>query len=60
MQLRLRYGGASLVEDALPLAVVQAYRTAWGGEAIADATQDYIRHRGRVFQEQSEIVAQQA
>ena len=60
VQLRLRYGGATVVEDALPPGVVQAYRAAWGGEPIADATQDYIRHRGRVFQEKSEIVAQQA
>ena len=60
VQLRLRYGGATLVEDALPLAVVQAYRTAWGGQGIADAKHDNIRHRCRVFKEKCEHVAQHA
>ena len=36
VQMQLRYAGATVVRDALPPRVVQAYRAAWGGTAIAE------------------------
>ena len=56
-QMRLRYADATVVRDTLEPRVVQAYRVAWGGEAIADSSKDSILSCLRDFTAKSELVA---
>ena len=59
-QMRLRYADATVVEDTLEPRVVEAYRAAWGGQAIADSVKDSILICQREFKAKSELVASAA
>ena len=59
-KMRLRYADATVVQDTLEPRVVEAYRAAWGGQAITDSVKDSILICQREFKAKSELVASAA